>query len=152
MAFSWHAAEMMAKARVRHIEDLTGHDRVVMGCMALAFDLNDADFDAICQRLTPWQVEKARVFRAQWVDAALREPQMAEIRRDIRDRARRATQERADRRARAAGADLRLVEAGLPGHPAQVEVLMTGCDATGQPFPDLLFPADTAADNPADTP
>lgn len=54
----------------------------------------------------------------------------------------------AARRARAAGATMRLVETGIRGHGPQVEALLTGRDAAGRPFLDLLFDAVPPAEAP----
>ena len=97
VAFYWEAIGMMGTAQVSHIEDLTGRDKAVIGLMAVAFDLSDVEFEAICRKLTPNQVEKAQVFRAKWVEAARREPKMAEIRHDVRERSLAKVEERSAR-------------------------------------------------------
>lgn len=94
VAYYSHAIEMMVAAGVRDIEDLTGRDRAVIGCMALAFDLDDAGFKAICRKLTPEQVEKAQTFRQKWLDAERMEPKMEAIRQRQREARGQATQDR----------------------------------------------------------
>ncbi|HSF64775.1 MAG TPA: hypothetical protein VLA78_10325 [Paracoccaceae bacterium] len=54
----------------------------------------------------------------------------------------------AARRARAAGANLQLIETGIPGHVPQVEALLTGRDPAGRPYLDRLFDADPPAEAP----
>ena len=94
VAYYSHAIEMMVAAGVRDIEELTGRDRAVIGCMALAFDLDDAGFEAICRKLTPEQVEKAQTFRQKWLDAERMEPKMEAIRQKQREARREATLDR----------------------------------------------------------
>lgn len=98
VAYYWHATEMMVAAGVRDIEELTGRDKAVMGCMALAFDLDDAAFEAICGKLTPEQVEKAQTFRQKWLEAERLEPKMEAIRQRQREARREAN---GDRKAKA---------------------------------------------------
>ena len=118
VAFYCHATEMMAAAGVRDIEALTGRDKAVMGCMALAFDLDDAAFEAICRKLTPEQVEKAQTFRQKWLDAERMEPKMEAIRQRQREARVQANQDRAAR--------ARRVEALHQGHTL-AEAYEIGC-------------------------
>jgi hypothetical protein len=82
IAFYRQARDSMQKAKVDTITALTGHDKAVLGCMALAFDLTDEDYAELMPRVTPKHREKIEEFRTKWREAHSKEPRMAAIRAD----------------------------------------------------------------------
>lgn len=82
IAFYRLARDAMQVAGVDTITALTGHEKALLGCMALAFDLTDEDYAALMPRMTPENREKTEEFRSKWREAHEREPRMAEIRAD----------------------------------------------------------------------
>jgi hypothetical protein len=83
VAYFWHAFEFMQNASVDDVEKLTGRDKAILGMMAIAFDLSDAAFEDVCKKLTPNQLEKARIFRKKWIDAGAMQAQMQANRRKV---------------------------------------------------------------------
>ncbi len=82
IAFYRIARDAMQVAGVDTITALTGHQKALLGCMALAFDLTDEDYEALMPRIAPEHREKTEEFRTKWREAHEREPRMAEIRAD----------------------------------------------------------------------
>ncbi|NJS38082.1 MAG: hypothetical protein HC783_02735 [Rhodobacteraceae bacterium] len=93
IAFYRIARDAMQGAGVDSITGLTGHEKALLSCMALAFDLTDEDYAALLPRINPEHREKTEEFRTKWREAHKREPRMAEIRADA---SRRMMEERKD--------------------------------------------------------
>ncbi len=96
VAFYRHVVDIMKTTGVTDPDDLSGSDKAILVCMAVAFNASDDEYQELCQRLLPVHVEKANTFRQKWLEAHRKQPRIDEIFNDARRRAATERQQRAE--------------------------------------------------------